>query len=129
MKKILFVLTACLALFFTSCENKNNPEKMIVGDWKCHGVTSYYWMNGHLLSEETGDWNNVYISMYADHTMTFTDTGEMFQGRWILNGSTLLLNFSGGENMIFIVQKLTNAEMVLRMEFGEEYADYNFVKR
>jgi len=131
MKKVLFVLMACMALCFTGCsDNGEVSSDKIIGDWACSTITEYYLENGRYQTDV--EYISIYVSFYPDNTLSYSSEGYRMNGNWVLNGSTLILSFKYGneeEYEKYTVQKCTSKELLLRMDFDNGYADYNFKKR
>lgn len=128
MKKLLFIFTACLALF-TSCNDGSTPtDKKIAGNWVADRIEESFLENGAYQTEV--EYVYTYFEAYPDNTFSWGSEGDRTSGSWVLNGNTLILSFNGAgdDYQKFIVQKSTSAELVLRMEFDNGYADYPFKK-
>ena len=131
MKKIFYLLTLCLAFCFTGCKESNEvSSSTIIGDWVSDRITEYYLENGQYKSEV--EYEYTYLSIYANNSCTWSSGASSDYGNWVLNGNTLILSFSSGGYDDYIkctVQKCNSKELVLRLDFDNGYADYNFKKR
>ena len=79
MKKKVYLIALLLSLamttILTSCSN-NNPEKLIVGDWKLEKVS--YQPSQYEIGYGFQAWEKDEDDFYEKHELKFTDDGRLF---------------------------------------------------
>ena len=131
MKKLIYLLTAVLALSFTSC--KENQEKRLIneltsGEWVCNRIVSYWLENGKYQSETS--FATIHLRLYEDKTFTMTTGDDYVSGSWILNNTQLLLSPSNsGETRNCTIQDHSSTHLLLRWNYDNGYSDYEFYIR
>lgn len=109
----LFLLTAVLLLCLSSCKKLSQEEKWLVNTWK-------------LVKVEQPDENGVYHEIKLPKTfsaslrLTSRHRFELLEedhivdesGKWALKGDTLTLYFSQNNFMPYIIEKISEEELV-----------------
>ena len=127
MKKLFFVLTACLAFVLTSCEKNSSNEEMIIGNWKTTTMDIVQVNSGHYIKQTIN--YNMELYILADQSFMFNEEGETQTGSWMLNGTTLIMNYGKDYIDKFTIQKLTKNELILRLESADGYYEYPYKRK
>lgn len=120
MKKYLsfFAIALCAIVSLTSCEEKEETDKLI-GTWEWESTTTYY-TNGNTYTEYASEDNwedltftgTLIIYDYSDKTPDDIDKlGYTFDGNYIA--------FLGGL-VIWEVEELTNKKLIIKQESYED---------
>ena len=69
------------------------------------------------------------LYILADQSFMFNEEGETQTGSWMLNGTTLIMNYGKDYSDKFTIQKLTKNELILRLESADGYYEYPYKRK